>query len=223
MNDRKPPALATWILDHLRSRESNDALSGDLLEAFSLGRSRGWYWYQVIAAIAIAWVRNVRRHRVTLFFAAVWSVFSPAWLLLPVRFSLDSLVGDTSYISWPWSFICALLFGAVIALLFIWLGVAVYSTFHLLVHGNLSLRSVRKGFLWGVVAYGVAQACKLAIDIHYPQPPSYAEHWGSLTVLGLIENFGTWSMLLRFPYFIGTATNLWFLESRDKSEEVRAA
>jgi xanthine/uracil permease len=147
----------------------------------------------------------------------------PAWLLLPVRFSLDSLVGDTSHIPWPWSFICAIVFGAVIAMLFIWLGVAVYSTFHLLAHGNLSLRSVRKGFLWGLVAYGLAQACKLAISIHYPQPPSHAEHWGSLTVLGVIENFGTWSTLLRFPYFIGTATTLWFLESRDKPEQVRAA
>ena len=108
-------------------------------------------------------------------------------------------------------------------MLFIWLGVAVYSTFHLLAHGNLSLRSVRKGFLWGLVAYGLAQACKLAISIHYPQPPSHAEHWGSLTVLGVIENFGTWSTLLRFPYFIGAATTLWFLESRDKPEQVRAA
>ena len=223
MNNRKPPALATWMLDHLRSRGSNEALSGDLLEAFRTGRSAGWYWYQVIAAIAIAWGRNVWHHRVTLFFAAVWSVFSPAWLPLPVRFSLDSLVGDTSHIPWPWSFICAIVFGAVIAMLFIWLGVAVYSTFHLLAHGNLPLRSVRKGFLWGLVAYGLAQACKLAISIHYPQPPSHAEHWGSLTVLGVIENFGTWSTLLRFPYFIGTATTLWFLESRDKREQVRAA
>jgi len=223
MNNRKPPALATWMLNHLRSGESNEALSGDLLEAFRTGRSAGWYWYQVIAAIAIAWGRNVWHHRVTLFFAVVWSVFSPAWLLLPVRFSLDSLVGDTSHIPWPWSFICAIVFGAVISMLFNWLGVAVYSTFHLLARGNLSLRSVRKGFLWGLVAYGLAQACKLAISIHYPQPPSHAEHWGSLTVLGVIENFGPWSTLLRFPYFIGTATTLWFLESRDMPEQVRAA
>lgn len=223
MNNTKPPALATWMLDHLSSRGSNEALSGDLLEAFRTGRSAGWYWYQVIAAIAIVWGRNVWRHRVTLLFAAVWSVFFPAWLLLPVHFSLDSLVGDTSHIPWPWSFICAIVFGVAISMLFIWLGVAVYSTFHLLAHGNLSLRSVRKGSLWGLVAYGLAQACKLAVSIHYPQPFSHAEHWGGLTVLDVIENFGTWSTLLRFPYFIGTATTLWFLESRDKPEQVRAA
>ncbi len=202
---------------------SNEALSGDLLEAFRTGRSAGWYWYQVIAAIAIAWGRNLWRHRITLFFAAVWSVFSPAWLLLPVRFSLDSLVGDTSHIPWPWSFICATVFGAVIAMLFIWLGVAVYSTLHLLALGKLSFRSVRKGFLSGLVAYGLAQACKIAINIHYPQAPNHAERWGSLTALGVIESFGTWSKLLRFPDFIGTATTLWFLASKDKPEQVRAA
>jgi hypothetical protein len=193
------------------------------LEAFRTGRSAGWYWYQVIVAIAIAWGRNVWRYRVTLFFAAVWSVFSPAWLLLPVHFSLDSLVGDTSQIPWPWSFICAIVFGTVIAMLFIWLGVAVYSTLHLLAFGKLFFRSVRKGFLWGLVAYALAQACKLAISLHYPQPASHAGHWGSLTMLGVIQNLGTWSALLRFPYFIGTATTLWFLASRDKPEQVRAA
>jgi hypothetical protein len=151
-----------------------------------------------------------------LFFAAVWSVFSPAWLLLPVRFSLDSLVGDTSHIPWPWSSICAIVFGAVIAMLFIWLGVAVYSTLHLLTFGKCFVRSVRKGFLFGLGAYALAQACKIAINIHYPQPASHAEHWASLTMLGV-------SALLRFPYFIGTATTLWFLASRDKPEQVRAA
>ena len=221
MNNRKPPALATWMLDHLRSRGSNEALSGDLLEAFRTGRSTGWYWYQVIAAIAIAWGRNVWHHRVTLFFAAVWSVFSPAWLLLPVRFSLDSLVGDTSHIPWPWSFICAIVFGAVIAMLFNWLGVAVYSTFHLLAHGNLSSICPE-----GVLGFsGIRAGADMQVCDQYPlsaasQP---CRALGSLTVLGVIENFGTWSTLLRFPDFIGTATTLWFLQSRDNPEQVRAA
>jgi hypothetical protein len=140
-----------------------------------------------------------------------------------VRFSLDSVVGDTSRIPWPWSFICAIVFGAVVAMLFIWLGVAVYSTLHLLAFGKLFFRSVRKGFLWGLAAYALAQACKFAISIHYPQPANHAEHWGSLTVLGVIESFGTWSALLRFPYFIGTATVLWFLAPGDKPKQVRAA
>jgi hypothetical protein len=42
----------------------------------------------------------------------------------------------------------------------------------------------------GLASYALAQACRIAISIHYPQPASSAEHWESLTVLGAILNFG---------------------------------
>ncbi len=222
MDNRKPPALATWMLDHLRSRGSNDALSGDLLEAFRIGRSAGWYWYQVIAAIAIVWGRNVWHHRVTLFLP-LYGRSSPRLVAAPSALQLGqprwrylaySLAMVVYLRNCIWCADCHALHLARSCCLF---------DFHLLAYRNLYLRSVRKGVLWGSAAYGLAQVCKLAISIHYPQPPSHAEHWGSLTVLGVIENFGTWNTLLRFPDFIGTATTLWFLESRDKPEEVRAA
>jgi hypothetical protein len=226
MNHRKPPLLARWMLDHLIPRETNEALSGDLLETFRTGRSPGWYWYQVIAAIAIAWSRNAWRHRTTLFFAAVWSVFSPAWILiLTITHSSVSILADKiSAVPWPWSFICGFVFTMMgPSMLFIWLGVAVYSTLRLLIFGKFPLRWAWKGFLWGLVAFALAQACKIAIDVHYPHTASHAEHWGSLTVLGVIENFGSWSALLRFPYFIGTATALWFLPSGHRSEKSTAS
>jgi hypothetical protein len=229
MNHREPPALATWILDHLTSRGSNEALSGDLLEAFRTGRSAGWYWYQVIVAIAIAWGQNVWHHRASLFLAAIWSLFSPAWRLLSIRFSESSLYGYIWRIPWPWSTACDLALNVMAPpLLFIWIGVAVYSTLHLLGFGKLPLRSVRKGFLWGFVAYALAWACLFAMPIYNPQVAGHAVHavkvnWRSLTVLGVIGNFGTWNALVRLPYFIGTATTLWFLASRDKPEQVRTA
>jgi cytochrome c biogenesis protein CcdA len=217
MNHREPPALATWMLDHLRSTENDEALSGDLLEVFRAGRSARWYWYQVIVAIAMDWGRNVWHNRGSLFFAAVWSVFSPAWVLLIVRFNLSSLVGNFSRAPWPWSLICDLVFVVTAATVFIWFGVAVYSTFHLLAFGKLPLRPIRRGFLLGLVAYALAQVCKIAIDLHYPQPASQAEHWGNLTVLGVVENFGAWSTLLRLPYLIGTACALWEAVPIDES------
>jgi hypothetical protein len=46
MNLRKPPTLATWLLDRLGYTRENPALAGDLLEEFQSGRSPAWYWHQ---------------------------------------------------------------------------------------------------------------------------------------------------------------------------------
>jgi len=50
MNDSKsnPPRLAIWLL------RNNEALSGDLVETFREGKSRGWFWRQVLLAIAVS-------------------------------------------------------------------------------------------------------------------------------------------------------------------------
>jgi hypothetical protein len=49
----KPPFLATWLLNHFLPGSENDHIIGDLMEAYDAGRSRTWYWKEVIAAITI--------------------------------------------------------------------------------------------------------------------------------------------------------------------------
>ena len=51
MNSAKPPRLAAWILQEFGPELNQEALSGDLNEAFQQGRSKGWYWRQVLAAV----------------------------------------------------------------------------------------------------------------------------------------------------------------------------
>jgi hypothetical protein len=51
MNSAKPPRLAAWILLHFGPQVNSDALAGDLWEAFQQGRSKAWYWRQVLAAV----------------------------------------------------------------------------------------------------------------------------------------------------------------------------
>ncbi len=49
MRTKRPPCVATWLLQHLAS--DNVPLAGDLLEEFRAGRTAHWYWRQVMAAI----------------------------------------------------------------------------------------------------------------------------------------------------------------------------
>lgn len=55
MNSAKPPRLAAWILQHFGPELNQEALAGDLNEAFQQGRSKAWYWRQ--ALVAVRWRR----------------------------------------------------------------------------------------------------------------------------------------------------------------------
>jgi hypothetical protein len=57
-----PPALATWLLQHLRFSNTDDALVGDLMEEFSQRRSAAWYWRQVLLAVLVGFEKEVRIH-----------------------------------------------------------------------------------------------------------------------------------------------------------------
>jgi hypothetical protein len=63
MNLRKPPRLASWLLNRLGFPESNPPLAGDMLEEFQSGRSRAWYWRQTIGVIAARARNNARDSR----------------------------------------------------------------------------------------------------------------------------------------------------------------
>lgn len=60
MTSRRPPVLAQTLLEWIDP--ANLALHGDLLEEFAAGRSRLWYWRQVVAAAGVAIARPVRAH-----------------------------------------------------------------------------------------------------------------------------------------------------------------
>jgi hypothetical protein len=73
MNSTKPPRLAAWILQHFGPELNQEALAGDLNEAMAQGRSSGWYWRQVLAAVR--WPRLL----CGLLILAAWSW----WMTLP--------------------------------------------------------------------------------------------------------------------------------------------
>jgi len=64
MTRSAPPAFATRLLS-LFMGPRNQALVGDLLEHYSEGRSRWWYWRQVVAAIAQIAFGHAREHPIS--------------------------------------------------------------------------------------------------------------------------------------------------------------
>jgi hypothetical protein len=58
-----PPALATKLLESLVAERTSEALLGDLIEQYEGGRSRAWYWWQVLQALAISAGHEVRRRK----------------------------------------------------------------------------------------------------------------------------------------------------------------
>jgi len=82
MRHEKPPRAATRLLEEFGPRNNQEALAGDLLEAFQQGRSRSWYWRQVLAAIQ--WRR-------LLIIFLVWTAFG-CYLA-----SLDFHIGSTGW------------------------------------------------------------------------------------------------------------------------------
>ncbi len=127
MRRTEPPVLASWMLEHFTFGSRNEGLAGDLCEEFRSGRSGGWYWRQVLSAIAIRFTRSVGRNRTLILFAALWSMFAPAWLLIVSWVEEHAHLNERFYrMDWPWSSICDMGLLFVANLVFIWAGIVLY-------------------------------------------------------------------------------------------------
>ena len=56
MTRRDPPRLALALLERVVS--DSDPLAGDLIEEFARRQSRLWFWWQVLTAVAGAWLEE---------------------------------------------------------------------------------------------------------------------------------------------------------------------
>jgi hypothetical protein len=82
---RTPPKLATAILNRLVP--AHDALAGDLREAYVAGKSRSWYWGQVLAVV---WRTALNVGRPSFWWSA--AAVTAAFLVLDVPFLVHSPV-----------------------------------------------------------------------------------------------------------------------------------
>src|SRR5437867_3973144 len=84
MTNSQPPRLPKWLLTHLLSGPSRDALIGDLDEQFRYCHSAFWYIREAGAAILIGMLCDVRDHKVL---AARASLLSFGLVLVWVEFT----------------------------------------------------------------------------------------------------------------------------------------
>jgi hypothetical protein len=63
MNTTPPPANGVRLLKRLVPEEDHDVLLGDLDEERRHGRSLGWYWFQVAAAVVASTWNDIRKHK----------------------------------------------------------------------------------------------------------------------------------------------------------------
>ncbi len=93
---RPVPALPTWLL--LRFGPPDESFVGDLAEEYTAGRSRAWYWRQVISAIALLSMREIGAHpmRAGMAVAAGW-----ATMLLVFAFG-DRVAGNLAAWAFDW-------------------------------------------------------------------------------------------------------------------------
>jgi hypothetical protein len=131
MTQTELPRVARWMLEHCTPPGRDEALAGDLLEEFRAGRTAQWYWRQVLSAIAIGWMRDIRNHRALFVFALLWSALVPGWLVIIASFEQHfSLNKRFVGMVWPWSTACDLGFLLAANLIFIWVGIGTFLFLH---------------------------------------------------------------------------------------------
>jgi hypothetical protein len=94
-----PPRVATWILRTLGSGPEIEALLGDLCEAYATGRSRAWFWWQVLLAIPVTFADTVHAHPFLIARAlgAGWLALMSVSDIAPRVIGLILFVGDVEF------------------------------------------------------------------------------------------------------------------------------
>jgi hypothetical protein len=202
MKRSDPPLIATWMLEHWTLGPGNNALAGDLLEEFRsgrAGRTRAWYWRQVIAAISINCSREILDHRSVVLFAAVWSVISPAWLVLSSNAEVNSpTFGVIVRMDFPWSTICALALALVTSLAFIWSGMALYLIPRMVAARNFHWRRLARSLLQSLPMFISISAVPYALSLIFGPGHGVGIDRRTLTPLHAMTDLRTWAMVERF-------------------------
>jgi hypothetical protein len=165
MRPANPPAIATWILEHLTFGGKNDSLAGDLLEEFRGGRPASWYWRQVWVAAARGIVKEVSNHWLVVVFAALWTVPQAAFVVYVAVPAVYKITAFTATIEWLNSAVCALLVWKGLEIAFPWMGLILYILLHSLMTPSHNLRGILRSLWITPLVYIAASAGEVALRL----------------------------------------------------------
>jgi hypothetical protein len=186
MKSSRPPALATWLLEHLLPERERETLIGDLLETFWRHGS-AWYWRQVLAAIMAGFLQELRARRIAICWAIAYSSVVPwvhIWVTPQLRFLL--VLG----IRLPWPISLVLQIAILTASNFILIMIALGLYLGLMRHFDVRRFSQSLLTALPVIALGVL---------------------GTLWVLALRLPQPTAAFTLRLPLLFGLLVSMWIV------------
>jgi hypothetical protein len=96
---RTPPRLATGVLQRLG--HPDDAFIGDLAEAFRAGRSRTWYWRQVLSSVALIFIHDAAQAPVRTLGAATTGWLTALTLFLVLGDATRDVLSQWLF-GWNW-------------------------------------------------------------------------------------------------------------------------
>jgi hypothetical protein len=207
MKRRNPPIVAVWMQEHFVPGDSNEALAGDLLEEFSQGRSTLWYWRQVLMAIVLGFSKGLRNLWASVAFAALWSIPLPAfWALVVIRMQESTFITREWHLRWPYSMLCDFAFSNACQIIYIWSGLGAYFLLTSATGESVSLRSLRRGMMIGLLAPIIVFSGWLAIHsvFTFTQDPIDVRHMTSLRLI-----FDPRLIFFRLPFFLTLLAPFW--------------
>jgi len=208
MRRREPPPLATWMVEHGRPEQSDEALAGDLLEGFRSGRSDGWYWRQALAACAVSWSQSLRARAPMLVFAVLWSMLAPAWKVFTDGVeSAPFLDRIWPYFGPVWA-IPAVAGWLVLNSIFLWIGILAFFLAHLSNREVFQIKKLRRAFLLASLIFLPAYGLTFVWGNLYWYS-LFADAKISATPLGQIMDVRILADAIRLPYFIALVCALW--------------
>lgn len=155
MKSSKPPAVATWLAEHLIPGDKSEALAGDLLEQFSQGRSVAWYWREVLIAIAVGLSRELHVLWVATGLTIIWSFFlvasKPIWVEVFRNHRFQVLSSRSTPLAWPLSGIVDVAILAALNTIPLLISLSGY----LLASRSLGLRRLGRGFSMGLIGFAI--------------------------------------------------------------------